>query len=96
MCDRPGCYEPPKSSGNNKGRYCSDECRKAMEQVLDRERKWRQRSKKSAEQKRGAEYKRRKEQQAAQASGVPQNAPSTMLAVVPQVGETPSSSGPSS
>jgi hypothetical protein len=43
-CDRPGCYErfqPTRRSPLQ--RFCSHECRRALERVLDRERRWRER-----------------------------------------------------
>lgn len=43
ICDRVGCYEPPQPSSRCEARYCSHECRCAMQRVHDRERKsmWR-------------------------------------------------------
>ena len=40
-CDRPGCYEQfiPRSQ---RQKFCSKECQRAMERVLERERRWRQ------------------------------------------------------
>lgn len=40
ICDRVGCYESPRPSCRCPARYCSHECRHAMQQVRDRERKW--------------------------------------------------------
>jgi hypothetical protein len=40
FCDRPGCYEPPRPSPRVTAKYCGDECRSAMANVRDRERKW--------------------------------------------------------
>jgi hypothetical protein len=40
LCDRPGCLDPARP----RGRYCSNECAKAMKNVLDRERNWRKRA----------------------------------------------------
>ena len=40
ICDRVGCYESPRPSRRSPARYCSHECRCAMQQVRDRERKW--------------------------------------------------------
>lgn len=40
ICDRVGCYESPRSSCRCPSRYCSHECRDAMQRVRDRERKW--------------------------------------------------------
>ncbi len=39
LCDWPGCCEPARPGG----RYCGDDCAKAMKNVLDREQRWRQR-----------------------------------------------------
>jgi len=41
-CDRPGCYEgfPPQSRSPLQ-RFCSRACRRAMERVWQRERRWR-------------------------------------------------------
>ena len=44
ICDRPGCYQPPRYSLRNPANYCSHTCRHAMRSVLDRERKFRQRN----------------------------------------------------
>jgi hypothetical protein len=43
LCDRPGCYEPPSTSNPNQATYCCRTCRRAIQRVRDRERKWRQR-----------------------------------------------------
>jgi len=43
ICERPGCYESPPKSGRNQAKYCCPGCRKAVQQVFDRERKWRKR-----------------------------------------------------
>jgi len=40
FCDRPGCYEPPRDSPRAPASYCGDECRAAVRQAGDRERKW--------------------------------------------------------
>ena len=40
ICDRVGCYESPRPSCRCPARYCSHECRHAMQHVRDRERKW--------------------------------------------------------
>jgi hypothetical protein len=39
FCDRPGCYDPVRSARSHAARYCSDECRRAVERVRDRQRK---------------------------------------------------------
>ena len=33
VCDRPGCYEPPRDSRRTPASYCSDACREAMRRV---------------------------------------------------------------
>ena len=33
FCDRPGCYDPPQTTGRTPARYCSDDCRQAMRRV---------------------------------------------------------------
>ena len=40
FCDRPGCYEPPRSPSPAPARYCGGDCRRAVRRVRDRERKW--------------------------------------------------------
>jgi hypothetical protein len=40
FCDRPGCYEPRRSSPRAPSRYCCDACCQAVQRVRDRERKW--------------------------------------------------------
>ena len=40
ICDRVGCYESPRPACRCPARYCSHECRRAMLQVRNRERKW--------------------------------------------------------
>jgi hypothetical protein len=55
ICDRPGCFEPPRSSPRAPSRYCGDECREAMRRVQDRERKWRTRNSKAGRPKRRLE-----------------------------------------
>src|ERR1700752_2781448 len=43
-CDRPGCYaEFPRTRRSPLQRFCSPACRHAVERVLERERRWRQR-----------------------------------------------------
>jgi hypothetical protein len=61
MCDRPGCFEPPRASAAP-AHYCGDECCQAMRRVRDRERKWKCRKGKA-----GC-LKRRRQHQAAQAT----------------------------
>ena len=44
-CDRPGCYEMFVWSRRSPlQRFCSKECRRALERVWERERRWRERS----------------------------------------------------
>ena len=43
-CDRPGCYERfERTRRSPLQRFCSHECRRALERVLERERRWRKR-----------------------------------------------------
>jgi len=57
MCDRPGCHEPPVTSIRNPGRYCGPQCRQAMHDVRDRERKWLSRGSPDGRTKRAYEYR---------------------------------------
>jgi hypothetical protein len=42
-CDRPGCYEKfLRTSRSPRQRFCSKECRRALERVWERERRWRE------------------------------------------------------
>jgi hypothetical protein len=56
FCNRPGCYEPLRNSPRAAACYCSDECRAAVNQARDRERKWLQRKRKTGRFKRRLEY----------------------------------------
>jgi hypothetical protein len=56
ICDRPGCFEPPRASIRTPARYCGDECRRALRRVRDRERKWKWRKTKAGRLKRRLEY----------------------------------------
>ncbi len=58
FCDRPGCWEEPASVGGQRSSYCSPTCRQAMERVLDRERKARERKSFCGRYKRQLEYGR--------------------------------------
>ena len=58
FCDRPGCYNPPRSSPRVPTRYCSDACRQAMRRVQDRQRKWQRRNSFAGRYKRQLEYER--------------------------------------
>jgi hypothetical protein len=40
ICDRVGCYEPPRTTPQWGAAYCSDECCDEMRRVRDRERKY--------------------------------------------------------
>ena len=43
-CDRPGCYEEfDRTRRSPLQRFCSHACRHALERVLERERRWRER-----------------------------------------------------
>jgi len=57
FCDRPGCYEPLRDSPRAPALYCGDDCRAAMRQVRDRERKWLRRKTKAGRFKRRLEYR---------------------------------------
>ena len=56
ICDRPGCFEPPRTSIRAPADYCGDECRQVMRRVRDRERKWKSRKTKAGRLKRRLEY----------------------------------------
>jgi hypothetical protein len=56
FCDRPGCYEPPRDSFRVPASYCGDDCRAAMRQARDRERKWLRRRTEAGRFKRRLEY----------------------------------------
>jgi len=56
ICDRPGCFEPPRTSIRVPTKYCGDECCQAMRRVQDRERKWKSRKTKAGRLKRHLEY----------------------------------------
>lgn len=56
LCDRPGCYEPPRDSRRAPSAYCSDACRACVRRVKDRERKWLVRNTKAGQWKRRMEY----------------------------------------
>jgi hypothetical protein len=56
ICDRPGCYEPPRASARRPACYCGGECAAAMRRVQDRERKWKTRKTKAGRLKRRLEY----------------------------------------
>jgi hypothetical protein len=43
-CDRPGCYERfERTRRSPLQRFCSHDCRRALERVLERERRWKKR-----------------------------------------------------
>jgi len=54
FCDRPGCYDPPRSGPH--ACYCGPECAAAMHQVQDRERKCLRRNSEPGRLKRAREY----------------------------------------
>ena len=56
FCDRPGCYEPLRDSPRAPASYCGDDCRAAMRQARDRERKWLRRKTEAGRFKRRLEY----------------------------------------
>jgi hypothetical protein len=56
FCDRPGCYESLRGSPRAPASYCGDDCRAAMRQARDRERKWLRRKTKVGRFKRRLEY----------------------------------------
>ena len=56
FCDRPGCYAAVRPSCRCRARYCGDECRQAVQRVLDRERKWLYRNTNTGRLKRQLEY----------------------------------------
>ena len=56
FCDRPGCYEPPRDSPRAPALYCGDDCRAAMRQARDRQRKWLRRKTVAGRFKRRLEY----------------------------------------
>jgi hypothetical protein len=60
FCDRPGCYAPPMESRSRVARFCCAACRRAVQRVIDRERKWRVRATAAGRIKRGFEYERRR------------------------------------
>jgi hypothetical protein len=56
FCARPGCFKEPRRSIRTTSKYCSDECRRAVRRVLDRERKWLARNRFAGRLKRRLEY----------------------------------------
>jgi hypothetical protein len=56
FCDRPGCYEPLRDSPRAPASYCGDDCRAAVRQARDRERKWLRRKTEAGRFKRRLEY----------------------------------------
>jgi hypothetical protein len=56
FCDRPGCYESLRDSPRAPASYCGDDCRAAMRQAQDRERKWLRRKTGAGRFKRHLEY----------------------------------------
>ncbi len=66
ICDRPGCYEPPRTSPAVLASYCGGQCSTAMRRVHDRERKCRKRKTKAGRLKRGFEYQAAKQRRCRQ------------------------------
>lgn len=58
FCDRPGCYEPRRTSPRAPAKYCGDDCRQAVRRVLDRERKWKRHNTYAGRYRRTLEYAR--------------------------------------
>jgi len=56
FCDRVGCYEALRDSPRAPASYCGDDCRAAMRQARDRERKWLRRKTEAGHFKRRLEY----------------------------------------
>jgi hypothetical protein len=56
LCNRPGCYEPPRDGWRAPSFYCSDACRQAVRRAKDRERKYLARKTKVGRFKRRLEY----------------------------------------
>lgn len=78
VCDRPGCYEPPRDSRRTPASYCSDACRAAVRRVRDRERKYLARKTKAGRLKRRLEYAaaaRKRLGPGLPSQGVPQSGP---------------------
>ena len=72
FCQRPGCYEPLPAGTRAPARYCCPDCRRVMQRVLDRERKWLRRKSAAGRHKRSLEYQARR---AARQAGPPRSAP---------------------
>jgi hypothetical protein len=81
LCDRPGCYEPPRKSGRSQAKYCCPACRQAVNRVLDRERKWLKRGTFQGRRAREREYQASRARRCGQphepASAMPARAPPT-------------------
>ncbi len=58
FCDRPGCYEAVDATARAPSKYCGRDCRQALRQVLDRERKWLFRNTYAGQLQRQREYQR--------------------------------------
>ena len=56
FCDRPGCYDAVRPSCRCQARYCGDDCRRAVQRVRDRERKWLNRNRPAGRFTSGREY----------------------------------------
>ena len=81
FCDRPGCYEPPRDSSCVPASYCGDDCRAAMRQARDRQRKWLRRKTEVGRFKRHLEYQvaRAKRREGHSVSGDPAPGQSSAL-----------------
>jgi hypothetical protein len=55
FCDRPGCYDPVRPSCRVRARYCGGECGRDVRRVADRERKFKNRRKKTSSPRDGGE-----------------------------------------
>lgn len=71
LCDRPGCHEHPQASLRNPAKYCSHECRQAVRNVLDRERKWKARGTLDGRKKRALEYRETRQRREASRGRAP-------------------------
>lgn len=76
LCDRPGCHEHPQASLRNVAKYCSHECRQAVRNVLDRERKWKARGTLDGRKKRAIEYRAARQRRQACSCRAPSGSPS--------------------
>jgi len=83
FCDRPGCFDPPRSSPRCPSRYCGDACCQAQRRVHDRERKWLRRKTSVGRFKRALEYEsRRRARERQRGPTVPDPTPPDQAAVL--------------